>query len=178
MCYTTDQPMQAAAPPMAWSAVSPGTAVRKEKHMAVWLAGLVLFGVIEAATAGLTVIWFAVGSLAALAVTALGAPLWLQMVVFLTVSLAALAITRPLVQRYVNNKKVPTNADRCLGQTARVTEAIDNSRAKGAVYIDGKTWSARSEGEGLIPVGTPVTVLRMEGVKLIVTPRETDAETE
>ena len=138
--------------------------------MVVWLVGLVLFGVVEAATAGLTVIWFAVGCLAALGVTALGAKLWLQVAVFLAVSLATLAITRPLVQKYVNNKKIPTNADRCLGQTARVTEAIDNVAETGAVYIDGKTWSARSADGSPLPAGTLVTVLRMEGVKLIVTP--------
>lgn len=136
--------------------------------MAIWLAGLVLFGIVEAATAGLTVIWFALGSLAALAVTALGGALWLQVTVFLVVSLVSLAITRPLAQRYINQNKVATNADRCLGQTARVTETIDNMASRGAVYLDGKTWSARSEGEGSIPAGTLVTVLRMEGVKLIV----------
>lgn len=136
--------------------------------MAIWLAGLVLFGIVEAATAGLTVIWFALGSLAALAATALGAQLWLQVTVFLVVSLVSLAATRPLAQRYINQNKVATNADRCLGQTARVTEAIDNMASRGAVYLDGKTWSARSEGEGVIPVGALVTVLRMEGVKLIV----------
>ena len=139
--------------------------------MAIWLAGLVLFGIVEAATAGLTVIWFALGSLAALAATALGAQLWLQVTVFLVVSLVSLAVTRPLAQRYINQNKVATNADRCLGQTARVTETIDNMAARGAVYLDGKTWSARSEGEGTIPAGTLVTVLRMEGVKLIVSPQ-------
>ena len=136
--------------------------------MVVWLAGLVIFGVVEAATAGLTVIWFAVGCLAALGVTALHAPLWLQVAVFLGVSLATLAITRPLVQKYVNNKRIPTNADRCLGQTARVTEAIDNIAETGAVYVDGKTWSARSADGTAVPAGALVTVLRMEGVKLIV----------
>ena len=143
--------------------------------MAVWLAGLVLFGVVEAATAGLTVIWFAVGCLAALAVTALGAPLWLQVAVFLGVSLATLAAARPLIQKYVNSRKVPTNADRCLGQTARVTEDIDNLAETGSVYVDGKTWSARSDDGAPLPAGTLVTVLRMEGVKLIVAPGKPDA---
>ena len=140
--------------------------------MVIWLAGVVLFGVVEAATAGLTVIWFAVGCLAALGVTALGAPLWLQVGVFMLVSILTLLAARPLIQKHVNNKVVPTNADRCIGQTARVTEAIDNIAQVGAVYVDGKTWSARSDATGgAIPAGTLVTVLRMEGVKLIVTPQ-------
>jgi len=140
--------------------------------MVIWLAGLLLFGIVEAVTAGLTVIWFAVGCLAALAVTALGAQLWLQVTVFMLVSIAALLLTRPLVQKHINNKAIPTNADRCIGQTARVTETIDNIAQTGAVYVDGKTWSARSDAtDGTIPGGTLVTVLRMEGVKLIVTPQ-------
>ena len=55
-----------------------------------------------------------------------------------------------------------------LGGLARVTERIDNDVPTGAVYIDGKTWSARSSrGESIEP-DTMVRVVRMEGVKLYV----------
>ena len=110
--------------------------------MYFWLGALVLFGIVEAATAGLTVIWFAAGSLIALIAAALGAELWLQVTIFIVASAAALAATRPLAKRFVAGKKVPTNADRVLGQTAKVTETIDNIAPSGAVYIDGKTWTA------------------------------------
>jgi len=55
-----------------------------------------------------------------------------------------------------------------LGAIARVTEAIDNTVPMGAVYVDGKTWSARSESGEKIAAGTLVRVLRMEGVRLFV----------
>jgi hypothetical protein len=58
-------------------------------------------------------------------------------------------------------------ADRVLGRTARVTETIDNDSASGAVYVDGKTWTARS-ADGSVPAGSRVEIRRMEGVKLIV----------
>ena len=61
---------------------------------------------------------------------------------------------------------VPTNADAVLGREARVTEAIDNTVPSGAVYVDGKTWSARSESGETLPEGTLVRAVRMEGVKL------------
>ena len=71
-------------------------------------------------------------------------------------------------RRFIEPRFVPTNADRLLGTGARVTEAIDNAAATGAVYADGKTWSARSASGDAIPAGTLVEIERMEGVKLIV----------
>ena len=64
--------------------------------------------------------------------------------------------------------ETPTNADRVLGQTARVTETIDNTVPTGAVYADGKTWTARSASGRVIPKDTMVKVQRMEGVRLLV----------
>lgn len=140
--------------------------------MYFWLGAFVLFGVVEAATAGLTSIWFAAGALVALIATALGAQVWLQVTIFILASAAAIAATRPLVRRFGKRRKVATNADRVLGRTARVTEEINNLIPTGAVYVDGKTWTARSAGGGPIPSGAMVTVLAMEGVKLIVREKE------
>ena len=65
-------------------------------------------------------------------------------------------------------KKTLTVTDRGVGMTAVVTEAVDNVEGRGAVKVDGKVWSARSEhGETLEP-GDLVRVLRIEGVKLYV----------
>ena len=63
---------------------------------------------------------------------------------------------------------VPTNLDRVLGMVGKVTEAVDNERASGAVYVDGKTWTARSADGSAIPAGTQVKVQKIEGVKLLV----------
>jgi len=133
----------------------------------VWIAAIIVFGLAEAATAGLVSIWFVIGSVAGLIVAALGGPVWLQVVLFFVVSIAALVITRPLVKR-MKKDTIATNADRVLGEMARVTENIDNTIPTGAVYIDGKTWSARSADESIIPAGEMVRVLRMEGVRLFV----------
>ena len=65
-------------------------------------------------------------------------------------------------------KAVPTNADRVLGATGKVTETIDNENSSGAVYVDGKTWTARSADGSVLPAGSRVEIRRMEGVKLIV----------
>ena len=87
----------------------------------LWLIALVVFAVVEAATAGLVCIWFAVGALAALLAGLFGAGILVQVVVFAVVSAAALAATRPLVRRMTAGKAVATNADRVLGAAAKVT---------------------------------------------------------
>lgn len=134
----------------------------------IWLGAIVLFGVVEAATAGLVSIWFVAGALAALIAVLLGAGIWVQLVAFVVVSAAALALTRPLVKKITAGRSVPTNADRVLGREAKVTETIDNENSTGAVYVDGKTWTARSADGSVLPAGSRVEIRRMEGVKLIV----------
>lgn len=134
----------------------------------VWLVLLLLFAGAEGVTVGLTSIWFAAGALAALIAALLGGALWIQIALFLAVSLLCLAAVRPLARRHLNNKIEPTNADRAIGAEAQVTEDIDNVHGRGAVVIRGVAWTARSEDGSPIPAGTMVKVLRIEGVKVFV----------
>lgn len=134
----------------------------------LWVAAIVLFGIMEAATAALVSIWFVVGAVVALIAAILGVGIWVQITVFVLASAVALALTRPLMKKLVDTKAVPTNADRVLGVVCKVTEPIDNENSTGAVYVDGKTWSARSVDGSTVSVGTQVTVESMEGVKLFV----------
>ena len=134
----------------------------------VWTAAIILFGIVEAVTAGLVSIWFVGGALAALISAFVGAPLWLQIVLFLVVSAVALAMTRPLLKKITTANMEATNADRVLGTVAKVTETIDNENSVGAVYVDGKTWTARSVDETIIAAGSLVHIESMQGVKLLV----------
>ena len=134
----------------------------------VWLVLLLLFAAGEAVSVGLTSIWFAAGSLAALIAALLGWALWIQIALFLVVSLLCLAAVRPLAKRHLNNKVEPTNADRVIGLEVLVTEDIDNLHGKGAVIVNGLTWSARSQDDTAIPAGMLVKILRIEGVKVFV----------
>ena len=83
-------------------------------------------------------------------------------------SILALIATRPLARKMLDKTIIPTNADRVLHHEAKVTETVDNENAAGAVYIDGKTWTARSETGEVIEKGKMAEVIRMEGVKLYV----------
>ena len=137
----------------------------------VWLIAMIALLVVEGLVPGLISIWFALGALAALVSALLHAPLWLQIVWFLAVSIVALALTRPLAKKYINSKTQPTNADMLIGKECVVRESIDNVLGAGAVSVDGKVWTARTENDDIkVPEGSRAMVVRIEGVKLIVKP--------
>ena len=145
-----------------------------EMESICWLGLIVLLLIIELATLGLTTIWFAGGAVAAFAASILGADLIVQLVVFLAVSILLLVFTRPIAAKYINRNRVRTNVDSLPGQKAVVTQDIDNLAATGEARVAGKVWMARTESDSeKISSGTAVTILRVSGVKLIVTEKET-----
>jgi len=85
--------------------------------------------------------------------------------------------TRPFVKRYATVKETATNADRVLEMVGVVREPICNIDGKGAVYVGGKLWTARSEDDTQIDKDTQVDILRIEGVKLIVRPHVAETVT-
>lgn len=134
-----------------------------------WLIAFILFVVGEAVTVGLVSIWFAVGSLGALLTAALGGGLWLQIAVFLILSALSLMLLKPLSRKWMaGHKAARTNADRVIGETALVTEEINNTMATGQVQVDGQIWTARSAHGVVIPAGSRVKVLSIQGVKVMV----------
>ncbi|MBQ2841892.1 MAG: NfeD family protein [Clostridia bacterium] len=133
-----------------------------------WIAMLVILIVVEAVTAQMVTIWFAAGAAAALVAEILGAEVWLQWIVFVVVSAVALVATRPLVKKLTKTRVQPTNADRCIGQTAIVVEDIDNVEGKGQVQVNGIIWTARSSDGSVFKKEEQVTVEKIDGVKLIV----------
>ena len=135
-----------------------------------WLALVILFGIAEAATLGLTSIWFALGALGAMVAALCKAHLLVQIALFVIVSGVAVYLTRGLGDRLFNDKVQATNADRILGQRCQVLEDIDNDQATGVVKADGKIWTARSMTGAVIPAGSTVTIRAIEGVKVLVTP--------
>ena len=104
----------------------------------IWIAAIVIFGVVEAATVGLVSIWFVIGSVAGLVAAALDAPIWLQVVLFFLVSIAALIATRPLVKKLAHKGEVATNADRvlarCISTARRGRPAASPARSSHRIH--------------------------------------------
>ena len=136
----------------------------------MWLILLVLFIWMETTTVTMVSTWFAVGSLAAMIVSFCGGELWLQVTVFVVVSAILLLLLRPITKKYFTPKIVKTNVDAVIGAQGIVLEDIDNVAACGRVKLGAMEWSARSTQGENITEGTLVTVDRVEGVKVFVTP--------
>lgn len=133
-----------------------------------WLAMIVVAVVVEAMTNQLVSIWFVLGGIAALIANLCGAPLYVQWILFVLVSAIALVCTRPLVRKLTRFCRQDTNAGRCVGQIAVVTQEINNTAAAGQAKVLGSIWTARSARGTVIPAGTEVVVRAIEGVKIIV----------
>lgn len=142
-----------------------------DEMMLLWLVILICSITIEALTLGLTCIWFAGGALVAVVAAALNAPVFLQVILFLAVSLLLLFFTRPVAVKYFNKDRVKTNVESLVGRQAIVISEIDNLQGIGQVTIGGQEWSARSlQQEQPIEVGAVVRVMAIDGVKLMVEP--------
>ena len=135
-----------------------------------WLILLIVLVVIEIITLGLTTIWFAGGALVTFILAMLDVSPVIQWAVFCAVSLALLFGTSPWALRFFNSQKQEkTNVDSLLGKTAVVTAEIHNLEGRGEVFVNGLTWTARTEKDSeVIPKDARVEIIAVEGVKLIV----------
>lgn len=134
----------------------------------VWLAIAITLAVVEAFTAQMVAIWFAIGAMVAILPAYLRLSVNAQTIVFLLVSTLTLALTRPLLKRFLKVKTVHTNADSIIGQVGVVIIEIDNLKAQGRVHVSGLDWTARSEDGEIIEETTQVLIKNIEGVKVIV----------
>ena len=145
----------------------------------IWFVLLVGFLIVEAACPiHLVSIWFAAGSLAAMIVSFLHGPIWLQITLFLVVSCALVAMLWPFIKKFLRPRLEKTNVDAMIGTQGYVTAEIDNLTAVGQVKLGGMAWTARSTSGQIVPVGTLVKVDRIEGVKAFVSPVKVPAQEE
>ena len=135
----------------------------------LWILAALVCGIVEVMSVSFVFLMFAIGALAAGIASAFGANLTIQVIVFVVVSIALLALVRPFLKGRIDKTTnyVPSNTDGLIGKTAYVTEAVGERH--GRIQFTGGEWSARSS-EGLIPVGTEVTVVAIDGATAVVQP--------
>ena len=134
----------------------------------VWAAVIAVALIVEIASVQLLSIWFALGGVVALILCLFSVSPAVQITVFIAVSVISLLVFWPIARKINKKGYVKTNADRYVGMNGVVTQSISNLDATGQVKVDNQIWTARSKGSDNIPVGTVVTVEKIEGVKLIV----------
>lgn len=134
-----------------------------------WIIVVVVAGIIEALTLNLASIWFVPSGLIVMLLSFTGIPFWLQVIIFIVLSVVSLWFLYPLAKNKLKIGSVKTNYETVIGKTGKVTLTIDNINALGQVKVEGQIWTARAAIEDfVIEAGKEVKVLDVKGVKLIV----------
>lgn len=138
----------------------------------VWIGFAIFMLLCEGFTTQLVSIWFVLGSVCAAITSIFTDSVPIQSAVFLVVSLIALVVTRPLVNKIRQKKgKTSTNADRLIGKIGIVISDIGDVQKVGQVKVEGEIWTAKSQSAP-IAKDSKIKVLAIEGVKLLVEPVE------
>lgn len=137
----------------------------------IWLIAAGIFFIIEIATVGFLIFWLGIGALFAMAVSFFTDAIFIQTLVFVITSTLFILLTKPLLSKYIDkDKPVSTNAYSVIGKKGVVIVPINNLDGTGQVKVNGEIWSAKSE-IGDITADTEVEIIKIDGVKLIVTPK-------
>jgi membrane protein implicated in regulation of membrane protease activity len=110
----------------------------------------------------------AVAAVAAAIVSLVGAGMGIQWIVFIAVSLASLAVLRPIARRHLRTPaQIRTGTAALVGSRAVVLDRVDGDG--GQVKIGGEVWSARSFDEDhVFEEGARVEVLQIKGATALV----------
>lgn len=112
---------------------------------------------------------FAVGAVAGAVTAALGYGIVAQVIVFVIVSVALLAVVRPFAmkQRQHSPAGARTGIEALKGRQAVVLERVDGSG--GRIKLAGEVWSARALGDGQVfEPGQQVDVVEIDGATAVV----------
>ncbi len=134
----------------------------------LWLiVGLLLIAA-EVLSGDFVLAMLGVAALGTAGAAALGAPLWVDALVFAALSAGLVAGVRPaLKRRFQVEQELKTNVEALVGKRATVLEPVDHQG--GRVRIDGAVWSARTaEDEQLLQTGATVLVVEISGATAVV----------
>jgi len=141
--------------------------------MWIWLIlGFVAAG-IEAFTLDLTFLLIALGAISAAGVAALGAPIWLQAIVGVGVSVSGIVFVKPIAARHLRRlpRSVRTGVDALPGTTGVALTSINQDA--GQMQLRGEVWSARLDPDVTtepVDAGVRVVVTRIDGAMALVHP--------
>ncbi|MDR0594340.1 MAG: NfeD family protein [Bifidobacteriaceae bacterium] len=136
-----------------------------------WLIGALVLAAVEMMTVDFTFLMLSAGALAAMVAALLHAPWWACIIVFGVVSVVMLATVRPLLLRLLKVKaeaRPVSGAAALVGKPAEAVTSIDEHG--GRAKIGGEVWTARIEGEGVVPPGAELVVTAIDGATSVVAP--------
>lgn len=142
--------------------------------MVAWQIWLIVAGVcliLEIATVGFLIFWFAVAALITCLLSLVIDNIIIQTAIFVVLSGLLILLTRPLADKIAKKDTVITNSNRIIGKEAIVKKEI-SSRESGQIKINGDTWTAILDEScsTTIPEGSTVEIIKIDGVKAVVKP--------
>ena len=138
-----------------------------------WLIVAGIFFIAEIATVGFLIFWLGIGAVLAMIVSFFTTNLVIQTITFVLSSIILIIFTKPILSKYINTKSpVLTNSYSLLNKRGIVVSDINGIDSIGQVKVNGDIWSAKCEDDIIIPKGTKVEILKIDGVKLIIKPLE------
>jgi len=137
-----------------------------------WVIAAAALGVAEYFTLTLAFGLLAAAALVAAIVAGVAGPLLMQVLAFAVTGAVGLLIVRPIARRQMTHPALVREGSYALvGKKAVVLEEVSGTR--GLIKLAGEVWSARALDEDqVIPAGTLVDVMEIEGATAIVYPRE------
>ncbi|WP_444960878.1 NfeD family protein [Nocardiopsis sp. M1B1] len=138
----------------------------------IWLILAVGLGAVEVFTLTFVLGLLAVAALVAALLGAIGLPVAAQIIGFTATAAAGIYLVRPIMRRQLRGGPVVrSGAQALVGRSAVVLQEVGADR--GRIKLSGEEWSARCIDEDLvIPVGTRVDVMEIDGATAVVYPRE------
>jgi membrane protein implicated in regulation of membrane protease activity len=138
----------------------------------IWLIIAAVLGVAELLTTTLALGLIAAAAAVAAIAGAAGLAVPVQLGAFAVAAVAGLGLVRPVAIRHIRQPPpLRTGTAALVGRSALVLE--DTTAHGGRVRIGGEEWSSRPYDETLvIPAGTTVDVIQIDGATAVVYPRE------
>ncbi|MEU6482283.1 NfeD family protein [Streptomyces sp. NPDC047017] len=133
-----------------------------------WLVAAAALGIPLVVTAMPEFGMLAVGAVVAAAVAGFGFGVVAQVLAFVVVSVALIAVVRPIAARHTRQSpRLATGIDALKGRQAVVLERVDG--AGGRIKLAGEVWSARAlDTDRSYEEGAEVDVVDIEGATAIV----------
>ena len=139
----------------------------------MWYIWLIISGlaiIIEFFTVGFLIFWFSIGALITMILSFFTDNTIIQTSVFIISSTLLIFATKPFVKHFDIPNPLRSNVYSLTDKIGIVIQEINSSNSTGQIKVDGETWTAVCENpSSVIPVDSKVRIIKIKGVKAVVT---------
>lgn len=134
----------------------------------IWIIISAIFIVGELISVSFFLIWIGIGAAAAAILAFLGFSAVYQWVTFVLLSLILFLASRKFADRVSVKQPPGIGADRFIHKHGIVLEEISLAKDTGLVRVEKDQWRAITKKDEVLPAGTRIKVVAIEGTSLVV----------